>query len=395
MQRKLTAAFVAKAEPPVSGDRVIYWDAAMPGFGFMVTANGKRSYVVQYRAHHRSRRLTIDGRLSLDRARREARKLQGEVAKGHDPLEQRRRLQRAEKNTLEAICREFLIRQAGKLRSIDQVRRVLEHRIFGKTLGRMQIEQIRRSDIVRLLDDIERDGGPVAADRCLAFVRRILNWHATRSDDFRSPIVRGMARTKPQERARDRILSDDELRAVWRATGGATGAFGPFVRFLLLTGARRQEGARMRWEEIDGEDWILPAARNKVKRELVRPLSEAARGVLAGLPRLGHFVFTLDGRGPLSGMDAPKRRLQEASGTTGWALHDLRRTARSLMSRAGVPDRHAEETLGHVAGGIRGTYDRHRYYEEKKRAYDALAAQIKLILDPRPNIVQLRAEPAT
>src|SRR5262249_8414294 len=147
------------------------------------------------------------------------------------------------------------------------------------------------------------------------------------------------------------------------------GAFGALVQFLLLTGARRREAAEMTWGEISEGDWMLPAARNKVKIDLVRPLSAAARSALAKLPRIGRpgYVFTTGGDRPLGGFSNFKRRFDRASGVTDWTLHDLRRTARSLMSRAGVPTDHAERCLGHVMPGVRGTYDRHEYQEEKRR----------------------------
>src|SRR5207249_2641137 len=108
-------------------------------------------------------------------------------------------------------------------------------------------------------------GGPVMADQTLAVIRKIMNWWAARSDDFRSPIVRGMARTRPKERARERILTDDELRAVWRTAEDGQGSFERLVQFLLLTAARRNEGARMTTSELSNDDWTLPAARNKTK----------------------------------------------------------------------------------------------------------------------------------
>src|SRR5215218_2297544 len=111
-----------------------------------------------------------------------------------------------------------------------------------------------------------------------------MNWHASRSDEFRSPIVRGMARTSGRERARARILSDDELRAIWRAAEAATGPFPALVQFLLLTGARRSEAAEMERSELSGADWTLPAARNKTKLDLVRPLSPSALVLIERLP---------------------------------------------------------------------------------------------------------------
>jgi integrase len=188
-------------------------------------------------------------------------------------------------------------------------------------------------------------------------------------------------------------LSDDELRAVWTTSEGRTDPFAGLVQFLLLTAARRTEAVAMIWAEVPGTDWVLPAARNKTKVELVRPLSAAAQGVLAKLPRIAgsEFVFTVSGRRPFGGLSHSKREFDRQCGVTGWTLHDLRRTARSLMSRAGVNSDHAERCLGHVVGGIRGVYDRHEFHREKLYALEALAAQIERIVSPVPNVLSLPA----
>src|SRR5262249_20709326 len=142
--------------------------------------------------------------------------------------------------------------------------------------------------------------------------------------------------------------------------------------------------------ELEDGVWLLPAARNKVKQDLARPLSGAAQNLVRGLPKIGRYVFTFSGVKPLSGFVIPKARLDAASGVTGWALHDLRRTARSLLSRAGIAPDVAEICLGHVLTGVRGTYDRHEYLEEKKHAFEVLAAQIARIVDPQDNVLALR-----
>src|SRR5262249_11919800 len=255
------------------------------------------------------------------------------------------------------------------------------------TLGARPIAEIRRSEIVGLLDRIEEGIGSAMATLTLAIIRKVMNWHATRSDDFLSPIVRGMART--QEKARDRVLTDDKIRKVW---GNGNGVFGAYVRFLLLTAARRNEAAQMTWAEMEGSDWTLPAARNKTGVDLVRPLSLAARQILEALPRRGNYVFTTnDGLRPISSLSLFKRQLDAASGTQGWSLHDLRRTARSLMSRAGVPTDHAERCLGHVIDGVRGVYDRHAYHAEKAQAFEALAGIIERIVSgTQAGVVQLK-----
>jgi len=202
--------------------------------------------------------------------------------------------------------------------------------------------------------------------------------------------VRGMARTSSKERARARVLSDDELRAVWKAAEAAAGPFGAFVRFLLLTGARRAEASKLAWDEIIDGVWLLPAARNKVKQELARPLSAVAQSLLAGLSKIGRHAFTYNGTKPFTDFTTQKTRLDAACGVKDWTLHDLRRTARSLLSRAGIAPDIAERCLGHVMPGVRGTYDRHDYYDEKKRAFEALAAQIARIVDPQDNVVAMR-----
>jgi integrase len=388
MRTKLTPAFVQKARAEDGRQCTLFWDTDMPGFGLAVSASGRRSYVVQYRANGRSRRMTIDGVLGLAAARKRARALLGEVAHDRDPLQERRNRVSLAEDTFKSIAESYFAREGRKLRSVANRERVLERLVYPR-IGAQPISAIRRSDIARLLDRIQDENGPVQADRTLAYIGRIMNWHASRSDDFRSPIVRGMARTSG---ARARILTDDELRAIWKAAEATPGPFGALVQFLLLTGARRAEAAEMTWSELSGADWTLPAARNKVKVDLIRPLSAAAQATIAQLPRirLQGFVFTTAGRRPLAGFAKHKRRLDEACGVTGWTLHDLRRTARSLMSRAGVLNDHAERCLGHVIGGVRGTYDRHEYLEEKRHAFEALATQIERIVHPQQNVVPLR-----
>ena len=178
--------------------------------------------------------MTFPVALGLDKARKEARRALGGVAAGGDPLQERRKAEALGENTLQSICEEYLRREGKRLRGRDQIEATLERLVYPK-FGSRQIDSILRSEIVRLLDKIDDEHGAGMADNTLAQIRRILNWHATRTDNFRSPIVRGMARTKPKERARDRILTDDELRAVWKAAGASTGPFDYLVRFILLT----------------------------------------------------------------------------------------------------------------------------------------------------------------
>jgi integrase len=368
-------------------------DSSQRGLYLIVQPTGGKTFAVRYRFAGKPRKLTLTAGISLAAARREAADALYQVEKGIDPgvAKQRARDEQraAAADTLEAVCTEFFERDGARLRSARDWQRDLARLVF-PTLGQRPIADVRRKDVIRLLDAIEDNNGTAQADTVLAIIRRICNWYAVRDENFRSPIVRGMRRRKPSQHSRARILTDDEIRAVWRAAGVIPGPFGHYCKFLLLTAARRNEAAHMRWQEVVGTDWTLPASRNKTKTDLTRPLSAAAQAALAKVPRIAgsDFVFSADGR-RLGGFGRRKREIDEASGITNWTLHDLRRTARSLMSRAGVPSEHAERCLGHTIRGVEGVYDRHSYREEMRLAYERLATLIGQIVNPAANVVSL------
>ena len=383
-RRALTDRFCATATPAEGQRQTDYFDERHPGLALRVSATA-RGWSYFFTLGDKRNRMTLGTypSTSLARARTLADEARAELEAGRDP----RALLAKSPETLRAVCEEWARRECPRLRTGAEQRAILRRAVY-PVLGDRPIAEIRRSEIVRLLDRIEDERGPVAADRALGLVRRIMNWYASRSDDFRSPIVRGMARTKTHERARTRILTDDEIRLVWRTAEGL-GAFGRLIRFLLLTGARRSEAAAMPWAELDGADWTLPGARNKTKLDLVRPLSRAALDVLG--PRGEGFVFFIDARRAICGFGDLKAAFDCATGPMErWTLHDLRRTARSLMSRAGVPTDYAERVLGHVIGGVRGTYDRHDFRDEKARALTDLARMLDRIVSGRPMGITLR-----
>jgi integrase len=393
-KKLLTDRAIRALSPAPQGRRKLVWDALVPGLAVRVTDKGQRSFVLVTRypgsSNPTPRTLGAVGAISLEDARVRGREWLKLIASGVDPAQAQAKAEAASQDTLQAICTEYLARDGAKLRSANWRRATLERLVY-PTLGSRPITEVRRSDIVRLLDKIEDERGPVMADRTLEIIRKIMNWHATRSDEFRSPIVRGMARASRV--SRDRALNDDEIRRIWKATGAEKGSpiFNALVRFLFLTAARRREAVEMRWVEVADGIWTLPASRNKTGVELVRPLSLAAKAVIEEVPKLStEFVFSRNGKGAMGGIAELKAALNYTSGTEGWTLHDLRRTARSLMSRAGVPSDHAERCLGHVIGGVRGVYDRHQYREEMLMAYEKLAALIAQIVDPQENVVAIR-----
>jgi integrase len=382
MKLLLTDRFCERAKPAQGQTQTDYFDEQVSGLALRV-ADGHKAWTFHFTSPSGKRaRLTFGSypATTLGAARTRATEAKALVEDGKDPRS-------VEAETFQGVCEDYLHREGKKLRSLDWRKGVLERHVY-PTLGHRPIAEIQRSEIVRLLDKIEDRSGPTMADRTLAVIRKIMNWHASRSDDFRTPIVKGMARTKPSELARERVLTDDEIRKIWAVNNGV---FGRFIRFLLLTGARRNEASEMTWAEIDEGDWTLPAARNKTKVDLVRPLSKAAQALVEDGKSKSEWVFTTDGATPISGFSKFKVAFDKASGTDGWTLHDCRRTARSLMSRAGVPSDHAERCLGHVIPGVRGVYDRHEYHAEKQQAFEALAALVERIVSgSQAGVVQLK-----
>jgi integrase len=184
---------------------------------------------------------------------------------------------------------------------------------------------------------------------------------------------------KGHARERDRVLTDDELRAIWKHGD-------PFTQFLLLSAGRRNEVADMQWSQLEGDEWVLRSEDNKSKVYFARPLPKAALDILKRRPRNGPHVFSSNAPDrPFRSFSRLKTDIDKATGVGDWTLHDLRRTARTLMARAGVPRDDAKRCMGHVIGTkVDRIYDRWAYSKEKKCAYEKLAKLIERIVSPPP-----------
>lgn len=423
-------------------------DGGAHGLYLIVQPSGMKSFAVRYRLHGKPQKLTL-GRwqrpedrkektatepkvgdpISLADARTLAAETLRQVGRGRDPGASKRHAKHhqmlAAANTFKVVAMEYLKRICGmkegadgnptfdaaakkKMRSGPDRYATLKRSVFPE-IGARPIGEIKKSEIVKLLDKIEDESGPVMADRTLALIRVIMNWHAARDDDFRSPIVRGMSRAKPKERARKRTLTDEEIRDIWAALDKADvpRAYPPFVKALLLCAVRRNEAAQMSSAEFDGDLWTIPGERYKTKLDHVVPLSAQAKALIGEKPEdfkgNSWFVFsTTGGTKPFSGFSktkkaldakiAERRKAEDRPAMPRWTLHDLRRTARTLMSRTKVPAEHAERALGHVIGGVEGVYDRYEYLDEKRAAFKKLAELVDVILDPpADNVVSIEA----
>jgi integrase len=411
---KLSQETIRRLPVPSKGNRITYFAGATiqgaiapRGFGVRVTAAGARAFILNYRLRGREYRFTIGNwpDWSALKAVREARHLRQRVDRGENPLEDR--VSSSSVVTVASVLDDFVVRHVRNknqpLRSADEYESAFD-RLVKPHIGKLGIYEVRRSDIIKMLDKIEDENGPVMADRTLAYVRKAFNWYATRDDQFSSPIVRGMARIKPKERARTRVLSDDEIRIIWPVLDDA-GTFGALVKMLLLTGQRRDEVASIARSEIglDGI-WAIPAERYKTKQPNHVPLSRTALEIIERRPKINgcDYVFPSRAATPFSGFSKSKAALDrdvlkamqkqakkgvEVEPLQNWTLHDLRRTAKTLIVRAGVRPDISERVLGHVIAGVEGTYDRHSYADEKRDALEKLAAMIERILNPLPSSV--------
>jgi integrase len=412
---KLSEETIKRLPVPAVGNSITYFAGvviqgakAPRGFGVRVTAAGARAFVLNYRLRGREHRFTIGAwpDWSALKAVREARHLRQRIDRGENPIEDR--TPSPVTATVASILDDFVAQhvrnQNQPLRSADEYESAF-NRLVKPRIGKLGIYEVRRSHVIKMLDEIENANGPVMADRTLAYLRKAFNWYAIRDDQFSAPVVRGMGRVKPKERARTRVLSDDEIRCIWPVLAEAN-TFGALAKTLLLTAQRRDEVARMSRKEI-GEDgiWTIPAERYKTKRPNFVPLSRSAIDVIEARPKIEQcdYVFPSRVKTPFSGFTKSKAKLDKAilaatkkraknaakaDPLPNWTLHDLRRTAKTLMIRAGVRPDISERVLGHVIAGVEGTYDRYSYAEEKRDALERLATMVERILNPLPSNVE-------
>jgi hypothetical protein len=385
----------AKAEAKRTGARVAKRDGR--GLFYCALPSGGESWTQYARVEGKLVKFTLkDAATSIPAARRWGSEIRDKVARGADPRdEQKTAKAKAEElaaRTVRSVAEQYLQREekAGRLRTIGQRRDTFERLIFPR-IGSKPIADVRRRDIVELMDFIEDTRGQRMADEVLACYRLLERWYALRDDEHRCVVVTGMTRANKTERARSRILSDDELRKVSSAADRMP-VFGALLQFILATATRRKEAAHMRHSEVTGTDWLIPGTRYKNKHDHLIPLSAMARTVIEKVPRIGDadFVFSLDGVHPVGDFANKKKRFDALCGVSGWVLHDLRRTSRSLLARAGISDDVAERCLGHLAPSLVRRYNKHRYRDELAAAFEKLAELIEQIVNPQDNVVALR-----
>ena len=409
MARPLTARFIEQVKPEARVREIP--DGGLPGLYLVVQPSGTRSFTLRYRHICRTRNMTL-GRwpaFSLSDAREAARVALRAVAEGRDPAGEKRHAKSGDSTLCTEVGRLFIERDQRPtnrtwketarllgLRSVDDRFVVIRGGILDQWSGR-RLEEIRRRDIIAILDALS--ARPATKQNTFAALRRFFNWALARDLIATSPCT-GVEAPQPTP-ARDRVLSDDELGWFWSACDTVGPPFSPLFKLLCLTGQRREEVGGMRWSELQGNAWTIPAARVKNGRQHSLILPAPTYALIAGVQQIGGcpLVFSTTGKTPVSGYSEAKRRLdaamlRRAQEDTGridlqiapWRLHDLRRTTASGMAKIGIPLPTIEKVLNHVSGsfgGIVGVYQRHEFSTEKAEALESWAEHILTIIKTR------------
>jgi integrase len=365
-KRALSDLAVRRIKPPAAG-QVDIFDQGYPGFALRVSYGGGKSWVYFYRLGNRLRRKSLGTypAITLAEARELWRQAKHEVLLGRDPA-----WRDSSRSNFETVAREWLRRDQAQNKSVAEVTRIVEKELLPVWRHR-SITDIRQHDILVLADTIADRGAVVMARRVLAYVHRLFRWAKGRGIIESNPAA---DLPKPgREIARDRVLTDDELAAVWKNAEALGWPYGDAIRLLILTGARRSEISDLQWPEVDGSTIKLTGARTKNGEPHKIPLSNPAKLVFSQIPRIAgsEFVF---GK-PLSGGAWSQAKLKFATaGIPHWRIHDLRRTVATGLQRLGFNLQVIEAVLAHTSGsrsGVVGTYQRHSFDPERRAALDA------------------------
>jgi integrase len=365
---RLTDTSVKNLRP--QNTRFEVFDAQVPGFGIRVAPSGRKTWIAFGRQHGRRARATLGvyPQVSLAEARVAATEALKAMREGEYTNDKTSRL-------FEDMLADWYDREQRKRKSFKQVENAMKLHVLPYLKGR-EIQDVRKADLVRIIDRVADSGAPTQANRVRAFLTRFFNWACERDLIDFSPAA---SLTKIQgERSRDRVLTESELRSVWNATDTLGFPFGPIVQLLILTAQRRDEVAGMTWHELDLDrgSWTIGAERAKNGQQHTVHLSAPARAILDKVPRRAdsELVFTTTGKGAVSGFSKAKERLDKLSDVTDWRLHDLRRTAATMMAeRLELNHVVVDKILNHRSGALRGVaavYQRGEYLKERQRATD-------------------------
>jgi integrase len=378
--------------PPGKTDYIIF-DDNITGFGIRLREGGSRTWIYQYRIGSKQRRMVLGSAKSvpLRVARANASLLEAKVKLRGDPAMAKEAARRDADNTFGSLVDQFLeSRKSGwRPRNYAEIHRHLKKQ--AAPLHRIPITAVSQRDVAHLLSDLAKQRGDTTSNRVRTSLCSLFGWVIR--EGFRLPEGNVASYTnKREERSRDRVLTDGELKAIWTACRDDD--YGAILKLLMLTGSRANEIAQLRWNEVHDDHIVLPAERTKNHRTHVVPLSQPASAILAkyrGAERKN--VCGRDDSG-FSGWSKAKDRFDARTALAPWRVHDLRRTAATRMAEIGVQPHIVEAVLNHVSGhraGVAGIYNRATYDKEKREALNLWAAHLLALIEGKqPTVVPLK-----
>lgn len=384
--------------PPKAG-RADHWDADIRGLGLRVSSSGRKTWVLMYRVRgeKRVRRATLGTYpiLSLADAREMAQADLRAAAKSKDPAATRMGERAAD--TFGELAERYIEKYAKKKkRSWYKDRQTLDRDLLPRFKHR-KAAGIKRREVIELLEEIAERGAPVGANRTLEIMRKIYNWGIEREIVEINPCQRiGKIGV---ERQRERVLTDEEIRAIWATLADETPAMCAMFKMRFLTAQRGSEVSRMRWQDIDrqGGWWTIPGAFTKNGRDHRVPLNPAALDVLSAMEKHSQgqeWVFpSPTGKGPLRVIWRAMDDIRATSDIAEFKSHDIRRTVATRMTGdLGNSRQTVGRVLNHIEADVTGVYDRYSYDREKRGALDAWGDRLAEILSGRAkaeNVVNL------
>jgi integrase len=415
-QRKLTDRYLASVKGADSPYDIR--DTEVPGLRCRVMPSGERTFVLLARfsrdGNPTRRAIGSYPVITLADARATAIEWKRKIESGVDPAAEaerkRREDDRKRQNSFAAVSEQFIAHiHRQKLRTASMMEHDLR-KTFVAEWGPRAITDITSDDVKRIIRRALDRGAKYQAHSDFTLVRRVFNWSLGTDDHGLQ--VNPCDRLSPTDligarEPRDRVLTDAELRAFWRAAERMNYPHGPLYKLLALTGLRLGEVCGARWSEFDIErrEWTIPATRMKKTRvgakAFMVPLTTAMMDVLNSLPRFasGDCLFSFDhGKSAVKPHSFSNRKdqlddlMREELGAPlpDFVNHDIRRTVRTHLSALRIAEEVREAVLAHTRGGIKGVYDQHNYFAEKLEALTLWNARLRNIVEPPPaNVVSL------
>lgn len=370
----------------------VWWDDDIAGFGIRVREGGTRNWIFRYRIGKKQRSLILGSTTSvpLSLARKNAGELEARVRLGEDPALDKQNAKQEADNTFGVLAAQYLEARKSQWRS--KTRKGIDRYLnkYSKPLHRMPITALSQRDIANLLNSVAKASGDVTANRLRASLNAFIGWIIR--EGIRLPEGNVASYTnKREEKSRDRVLGDAELKAIWKAC--PDNGFGAIVKLLILTGQRKTEIGSLCWNEVHDEQIVLPPNRTKNERTHIVPLTVLAQTILD--------QFRASGRNSVFGhydtgfQDWTKAKIALDARIKGkplehWTLHDVRRSVATRMAELGVQPHIIEAVLNHVSGhkgGVVGIYNRATYDREKREALNLWAEHVMALVEGRKSVV--------